>query len=825
MTLPQGWTLDEESEVLPQGWTLDEEPVDARKEAAGQYYTPEKTPEELKKMSVQERMEYAQDINREREYLTSKGFTKGALSGLSFGASEYIPGLDIQEEDLGVGAGKFSGSLLPISKIMNVFGGAATKLASKSPVFQKQLTSLANILSAGATGATVKGIESAVKGEEISPDELLEHGAEWSILDAGLRTLGSTAKFAYALARGAKNLGTSEQKLLNESLQGLKGSSSNTEEFANKVLQAVEDKAGIVSPESLKNRKISQQAVKTLESDSVALSEPVAPGRPNYTREAESLERGAIERRIESTAPRAASEQEIGAAIREDIEANLEASRNQYRPLYESVEQSSEHISHIPQNTAREAGDRLTEISSVRTRPSGYNSVINSLETVLQDAGFQVQRDARGAIESIISAEQVPVRRTIELARRLNEMVDYEAIEPTVKNVLRRVARAAKADVRAGLAAEPEALRAFETAERAHAESAQRFGRDTIRRARQTESGEKVAKLIDSPTALQDLRAVVSPVQMNQIEREILEKLNTQSFEKSQKTLRNIQSQLSEQNRRLARDIVEAKNPHNPEVRRRLVQESVLDDLSNSFTDGTRPDKTLKLWKTPKGRRVVRDTFEGSPNWPEVKTYLEKQTFNDVVTSVMNKEGTIDPKKLKSLLSDSQLVKDIQEQGGQDAVRFFRSMDGKLKQLEKNAKTLNIGKESLSTQRARVKDAKDSVQGKKILNRMVSADYPLQAKVNDWTAWVKESLNLDAQAAMTVFGIAKLGGATLGALTVGIPGTVTSMIGYRIMNKLLTSPKVRKAFIELSKPQNNPIELVLALKKFGELVQQENDSK
>src|SRR5690606_25182164 len=40
------------------------------------------SPEELKKMSISERREYAEELNRHREYMGSKGKTKGFLSGV-----------------------------------------------------------------------------------------------------------------------------------------------------------------------------------------------------------------------------------------------------------------------------------------------------------------------------------------------------------------------------------------------------------------------------------------------------------------------------------------------------------------------------------------------------------------------------------------------------------------------------------------------------------------------------------------------------------------------------------------------------------------------
>lgn len=964
--LPEGWTVDEPSK-LPEGWTVDE-PVTTPKQRdharlkesiPKEYRVPEKTPAELKEMSLQERKEYAEDLNRQGQYLQSSQFVKGAASGGTFGLSENLDELkQVPQEEwtpyrlIGT-LGEVAGSLIPLSKLIKVFQGPVSKLAAKSPVFQKQLSSLGTMFGVGVTEA---GLKSLTKGEVPTGEELLEHGTAWAVLDGFLQTAGMAGRFAKSLLKRSRATGVPRKAILNELTESLAESGvemTNPEAVSAKALEILEApieqtsrelaiperelsqaervaqealsnpnklefetklgrkaeqvtqpeknelsdkilKTEEVTPKDLKTRKITDEPVNQLTKESVVLAEPYQPEKINFTKEAENLDKNYIQLEIDSVGDRAATEEELGSSIKQDIETQLKSRKAEYRPLYTQAEEAAESIHHVPQNTAREAGEKLKRISRLKTKPEGYGAVIKNLENVLEDAGFVIQRGEKGVIEEIISSKEVPISDTIELARRINEIVDYEAVEPTVKDALRSVARGAKKDIRAGLASNPDALAAFELAEEAHAKTAQQFSKDNIRKIRGQEASEKIAKMAESPSTFNDLREVLSPEQMQQVEREFLEKLNNQTYDKAEKSLREMKRHLSKENQKLAHKIVETKNPHNPNARKKLTQDAILNDLSTAMTNGTRPSKTLDLWKTTKGQRLAKETFHNSPNWPQVKTYLEKQSFNDMVSSVL-KDGKIDIKKFNEFMKDPAAVNNIRSIGGDEAVTFFREFDTQVKQLKRNTEILDklpkkqeiirgkeiikkqnrkniaekeriskqkeidsekqkeinktisnrpegkLGKEKIKRQKERnltpLKETKiatealttqrniskesTGVKGEKILERMVSKDFPMQAKINSWKEWIKDALGLDAQAAMTVFGIAKLGGPVFGALTLGVPGTVASLIGYKMFNKMLTSPRVRKAFIEAAKKQTNPIAFISAIEHLGKTIEED----
>jgi hypothetical protein len=216
----------------------------------------EYTPEQLQKMSVQERYEYAQDLNRHMEYMRSKGITKGALSGLTFGLSEKIPALRPERGEHGVLFGELLGSVLPIEGLAKVIGWPLVKLAGSSPKYKAALESFLRIsglepmiqtggaeilnkaLTMGATGALYEGAKEAIKkGELPSAQDLVEHGASWALLDMALNSTGLYGRFASAL----KNHPDSPVKRINQLVEKVNLNENNPEILRQKLGTAIDE--------------------------------------------------------------------------------------------------------------------------------------------------------------------------------------------------------------------------------------------------------------------------------------------------------------------------------------------------------------------------------------------------------------------------------------------------------------------------------------------------------------------------------------------------------------------------------------------------------
>lgn len=179
------------------------------------YRPEEKTPEQLKAMSVQERMQYAQDLKNLRELQSGTGLVKGALSGLTFGASEHIPGLKPDEDDLMVGLGETLGSYLPITGIYSAIGKPLVSFAAKSPIARQGLTALARMTGFGLSGTAYEGTKQTIKtGEVPSVEELAKTGAEWAAIDGVLQGLGLGIAFQQSVSRIAEAEGVPAKEIL-----------------------------------------------------------------------------------------------------------------------------------------------------------------------------------------------------------------------------------------------------------------------------------------------------------------------------------------------------------------------------------------------------------------------------------------------------------------------------------------------------------------------------------------------------------------------------------------------------------------------------------
>lgn len=177
-------------------------------------YVEEKTPEEMRGMSASERLQYARDLEQQRQFQQSKGFTKGALSGLTLSATEHIPGLKPDEEDLLVGLGETMGSFFPISKIYNWIGKPLVDVAAKSPIAREGLMAFARMTGFGVTGAVYEGAKDVVQGEIPSPKELLKEGAKWAAIDAALQAMGVGIAFSQAVRNIAEAEGVTAKEVL-----------------------------------------------------------------------------------------------------------------------------------------------------------------------------------------------------------------------------------------------------------------------------------------------------------------------------------------------------------------------------------------------------------------------------------------------------------------------------------------------------------------------------------------------------------------------------------------------------------------------------------
>lgn len=810
---------------------------------------------------------YEPDFAEEVERAEGRGgaeVARGALSGATFGLSEHIPTLK-PEKNAASFTGEVIGSVIPIAGLSNIFAKPLVTLASKSKVAKGALTSLAHLTGSGLTGAAYEGTKEAFAGHMPSTEDVLANGATWAALDGALQLAGLGGRFAKSLLSKAKSLKKPPMSVLNDTINELKSQGVNFSEpdrvnaAALSILEKPQakatkelklpDKKPLTKTESIARMEldnaISQGAkdlqgkkltnkIEALSRDVVPLSEPYVPENLNAVEIAEETGNKALEERISGISQRATTERELGQNVQNDIKSRLQEAKDSYQPAYQLAEEAAQTIHHVPVNTASTATSILKSIDSLKTKPPGYARVISDLENVLTDAGFVIQRDANGAISEVISSTNPSLNKTMELGRRLNEIINFDTIEKTAQDRLKPVVRAVKQDVRNALRKNTEALEMFENAEREFAESAQKFGRDSIKAIRSSEATEKVANIIKSPTALADIKAVVSQQQFAQIERELLEKMKGMTEDKAKTLYRELRPSLSTDAQSVAEEILESKLPREAPSRAekitKNIKDSIFNDLARSAETGERPSTVLNLWKTKRGQQIIKDSLKDNPNKSEILKYLQDQSFYDFASTFVDVSGKVDYKKFNKLLKDPTTIENIRMVGGEEAVAFFKNIENLSKRIDSNVALMEkiptkeqdkVGKTLL--RRAKERNQKLSPEHRVAIEALQES--PKTAQKGTEILKGTKRANESAQKSTWQYKIddyfktlgvkPKLLFHLLGISHFGI-GSVAATGSYELLMKLAKSPRAREAFKRAASSRTDPTAFFIALENLNQ---------
>lgn len=667
------------------------------------------------------------DTSEEFERLYEKGQAealKGILSGVTGGLSRLIPGAK-PKENIVTTANEAIGSILPIgaaSKGVSAAGKALFSkpllgLAAKSPKIAKGLSALGGLTGVGLTGAGFGALDEATESGEFkapSIENAITHGASWAALDAGLSALGVGGRFVKGVIKKARATNKSRTDIINETLSELKdrgidiSTDAKTAETALSVLedtpisqvrkeiklsdQPQPSKSELVAKDilnkdiqsqgtDLKTKKIKQESFDKLDNTVVPNATPYFSGEFTIAKVAEESIDKQITELSEGFSPRAATKKELGENIQASLEDSFVKAKKVYDPLYEKAQKAAEKINITPEETARKAGEMLRKLEGYKVNPTGYKTTIKEIENVLEDAGFAIRRSEEGAFIEGVQSSEDSVAKLMELKRRLNKMANFDNIEPSIQSLLGSLSSSVKQDILKGLSKNPEALEAFQSAEKKFGETAEKFKKKSIKSARYSEKPEGIG--ISNASELENLKAIVSPEQYKQIERELLEKIKGMNLGKANGFYREVRPQMGGDARFLAEEILESKKPSRTSKIQSKIQEKIFDDLARTSLTGERPDAVMKYWKTPQGQQIIKNSLKGNPNEKQVLKYLEEQSLSDFSTSVVSPEGTINFDKFNKLLKDPATLENLRLMGGSEGVQFFKQLEEMSGQIEK----------------------------------------------------------------------------------------------------------------------------------------------
>ena len=827
---------------------------------------------------------YEPDITDEFERMYEMGdaeAARGLVAGATLGLSKLVPGLKPGDNIAALG-GEFIGSFVPINALANVFSKPLIHLASKSPILQSQLSSLGQMMGMGATGAVVGGLEEATKTgsfEMPKMEDFLAHGAIWAGIDAAVRAAGYTGRFAKGLYNAVKNSGSSEAKVMNE-LASRVGTENlgNEEAIAEKALSVLDEMGAQKSSKELKmperdiskTEAVAEEQMKQIEQTSAdlrdkkvvklefnkpnqILPEPYLPEQFNPETIVEEVVNNEIEQALDSFAARSENEMELGQKIAKDIEATNEKAEKVYSELYDTASKGAEGKSANVKNTANSVLEQVQKIDAydLETMPEGYRKVRKQLMDILTDLGFGVEVDELGKATRVIKSSDISLKKAIELKKRANKLVNYDLQNTGAQDFIKDVLPKLRQDIRVsyGPKKTPE-RKAFEKAEELFGENAEKLKTKAAKSARFTEKPESTARLVRTPSGFADVKQVVSPEQLKQIERSLLDRMQQMTEDKARTFYREFRPQLSNDAKNIAEQIIEskipAKAPGKKELQRQKIQSMFLDDISQASITGERPDRALKLWKTPEGQQIIKESLKDNPNKEKVLKYLQDQSYKDFAQSIIKDDGKLDFKKLKLMLKDKATVDNLRMIGGEDAVQFLRHAEQLSNRVDKNfqlisgkidkftadgRKEVTKALERKGKERIARAAQKQPTKAEKIANELISPEgakgrkevakaatergeqklgkIAEERKNNDvfrkFDDWMK-SLSESNKTLMTIFGIKMLGASTLGG----------GILAAKVLEKAVKSPAIRSAFRKAaSSKSESPVYFINAIENLN----------
>lgn len=649
--------------------------------------------------------------------------SKGFVSGVTAGVSRLIPGM---KPEGGEGfAGEVAGSIFPIGWLIKGASIPLRALASKSPILQNQMKAFANLTGVATAGAVHGALDQATESGEIeipSVNDVLNHGAAWAAIDAGINLLGWSGRFGKALwnkvstsgspvnkvlAEVAEKVGTGD-KAAEKAISILEGKPlekverevklaqktaepTKSEQVAQKTLQERTQERAV----DLRDRKVSQKDFTKLEESMGPQSKPYLPAEFEADKIAEEAISQDLSNRIENISQRATSERELGQNIKADLERGFKATTKETDALYDIAKKVEGTTSANLESTANAIVKQLKNLQrhGLKTKPAGYAQAEKQLIGVLEDLGYAITQDEAGMISDAILNKPVSLAQSVEVKKRLNKIINYDLLETGAQDFLKDPAAKLRQDIRNGYGPKNSVSRdAFEKAESRFGEIAEKKGKKTITNMRYTESPESIAKIIKTPSGLADVKDVVSKEQFAQIERELLEHMKGMNEDRAAKYYREVRDSMSPDVRTVAEEIIASKAPATSPTRRvaqrNKVQEMFLDDIAKASVTGQRADNALKLWKTKEGQQLIKHALEENPNKKEIIKYLSEQSLHDLQASVVSPNGEINFKKFNEFLKDPATAENVRLVAGEEGLNFLKQLETLSQRAQKNKSIL-----------------------------------------------------------------------------------------------------------------------------------------
>lgn len=635
-----------------------------KKKSSNPFATPNITPEQYKNMSMTEKMEYAENLEKEQRYEHSKAFTKNLASGASFGATENIEALRPEEGEDPVASfeGQLMGSMLPIGMISKGVGlglKGAHAAASQGPKILQYLTRFAQGFGTGALYESGKQGVNAASGKEVDVGQIPVTGALFGTGEALIQAFGDV---------GRKFLGLSPKAQAQILEEGIipKDLPKSQYETAEEMLKLVNEKkknnfidnfppgsgppppppgGGAPppggSPSGLGNR-VSPKG------EDLGLRPASQKANPDLADEVGNL----------FSKDRFYNTTEGGKAFRKEI---TDIDQNVYRGVNELYKKSRElngAFDEIHPNLVGKLENRIKELSDIPEPSDVQKRLLRTSENVLKKiAEFKPIKDEGGKVVGKAISGYKPINNQvlIDQVQSLRQIIDYDFAHGNTKNIFRPLINELQdaALNAAESSGTPEAAQAITDAKNAYRMWVEAFDNDYVRPFRDS-SNQDYSKLFKSALDFDEsnmLRKILNTTPrgqelINASTREIVEKnlgkyfenpraVNPKEFDKAIRELEAvITPEQATEVKALFRDHAkrfEFKGKKTPA--KQLSNEEV---IAGKYT-GKEPEDIQRLMNSRSGIKQLREDFKGSDQKKDLFEKLSKQKMRSIM-----REGNIE---------------------------------------------------------------------------------------------------------------------------------------------------------------------------------------
>ncbi len=457
--------------------------------------------------------------------------------------------------------------------------------------------------------------------------------------------------------------------------------------------------------------KLGSDSIKKYEDKVGTLAEDTFTKPEFNAREIEdSLVKETKEAAIRSISPKVAHSEAAWNMVAEGVNKELKQARDQYRGLYRASEQQARKMEYLFTETATEAKKLQKQLKKITTKGKGQSEIERALGSTITDLTIKPmsQKKFAKALTKLMSANKdskiidftevqkllegkklTTVDKAMALKRNLSDVINYEDLSPSVKDLLRPLVKTLKGEILEALDPRPLVKTAYQKAESKFASTAKTFNKDAITFLRAKDAPETAASKFLVGSNVKYLKDALkgSPDAWEAVEGQILKEISKKSVDSGREILKEVGPHLTTNARKVAEDLISMGDKLTSKGAQNIMRAKMLESIQTAVSTGQRPDYALKLMQNPIGYKQVKNALSRSPKGNKMWKALQSQAVEDIFQSTLDKNKQIDWNKAKDLLRDPHVNKIIKDAVGQEGLKFFKELTKYGKNIVQNLET------------------------------------------------------------------------------------------------------------------------------------------